>query len=324
MSSDLDEADSFASTEEFTEGSDIAEGVWGDTIDDSLNEAPEGPYGSTETIAEFDSSFGSNRMDRRTISRLCAQQKLYETPALNCVLYLQHLNFAVIENLAPYKNLVTLFLNNNGIKRIQGLTTLTKLRMLYLNVNAIESIDGLERNTELTYLNLANNHVSTIENVAHLMKLETLNVSSNSLCTLESIKRIPSCLKVLDISNNRIESKECDLLEFLSSSQLLQFYSFGNPFSNSITQMRRKVVAACDRIMYLDKSPVSNEEREWAVAWVNGGKEAEKKVRIEQAVKKRSDMDKLVTDFRAMQFAEGFCPAPAVLTELESILSAYC
>ena len=52
---------------------------------------------------------------------MCIKEKLYEYPELNDKIYLHFKGFNKIENLEEYKNLKTIWLENNCISKIENL-----------------------------------------------------------------------------------------------------------------------------------------------------------------------------------------------------------
>ena len=241
-------------------------------------------------------------MDHRCLVRLCRERGLYETPHLNEVLYLQHRSFRQIENLDAYVNVATLFLNNNAITTISGLSHLKNLRMLYLNSNHLTSMSGLERNEELVYLNISNNKVSDLREIAILPKLETLIASSNQLVNI-SYLAIPPSLQTLDVSDNPIEGSEDDFFGYISTygQSLLQLYCFSCPITNRLSRFRWRVIDKLPHLKYLDKQVITDDDRELAQAWSEGGREKEAAVRLLISQRKRDGMDMMVSSFRAMQ-----------------------
>ena len=62
-------------------------------------------------------------------------------------------------NLAPYKNVHTIFLNTNVIEKINGLDSLTKLTILNLSFNRIKKVEGLKKLKLLHTLDLTHNFI---------------------------------------------------------------------------------------------------------------------------------------------------------------------
>ena len=236
---------------------------------------------------------GANRMDKQSLLSICKKQKLFETPHLNDILYLQQQGFGVIENLEPYCNIVTLFLSNNGIKRISGLSKLGKLRMLYLNSNMIHVIEGLPINLE--YLNMSNNLVEEISGVSQL-PLHTLILSHNRINHPISIKNLPSSITSLDLSFNTLDLTQIESIDLFPLNLTALFLQ-----GCKVDIHRREFVARFQNLLFLDKSSVTQDERECAVARLSGGVEEEQRVRRRQEERKRIDRDSVITNFRLFQ-----------------------
>lgn len=63
-------------------------------------------------------------MNSYNLKEICLQNNQYEFPELNEKLYLHFKGFTKIENLCEYKNLKTLWLECNCIKKIENLDNL--------------------------------------------------------------------------------------------------------------------------------------------------------------------------------------------------------
>eukprot|EP00971_Amphidinium_carterae_P240190 4768774-Amphidinium_carterae.1 len=130
---------------------------------------------------------GCPRMTADYLRDCCLREGGYSEPELNEVLLLPYKGFRLIENLAAYSSLRSLFLECNGITRIENLDGLSHLVSLYLQSNCIKRIEGLDGLAELKYLNLAHNSICTVENLDEVHKLETLNLGQNKLLDAQSL-----------------------------------------------------------------------------------------------------------------------------------------
>lgn len=78
-------------------------------------------------------------MTLRYLKQLCKEQKGYQTPELNDILYLHFKGFSKIENLNHYSGLKSLWLEGNGIGKIENLGKCELL--IYLWLGSSLSID---------------------------------------------------------------------------------------------------------------------------------------------------------------------------------------
>ncbi|GMF09324.1 unnamed protein product [Phytophthora lilii] len=207
-------------------------------------------------------------MEKKLLKKLCRDNDLYVTPAINDKLYLHYKGFRSINNLDEYTGLKVLWLEGNGLPRIEGLEHQKELRTLYLHENLIQKIEGLESQLLLDTLNLSQNQISCIENLGHLKQLTSLALKSNYLTSAKDIVHIlelPS-LSVLDIQSNRIN--DVDIVDILAQLPNLKvLYLQGNEVVKHIKQYRKTMVYRCRKLKYLDDRPVFDDERRRVKAW---------------------------------------------------------
>ncbi|XP_043213186.1 toll-like receptor 6 [Amphibalanus amphitrite] len=112
-------------------------------------------------------------------------------------------------------SLVSLDLSHNMLTSLsqRSLAPLTSMTRLDLSYNQVRSLEGvLRENRRLSELNVAGNKLNNLEGITnwqpsfyHLPSLFSLNASANTL-TMFDYRVIPTQLRQLDISNNRLLS----------------------------------------------------------------------------------------------------------------------
>lgn len=86
------------------------------------------------------------------------------------------------------RNLKSLVLSENKIRRIEGLQCLVNLEVLWLNDNKIAHLDGIPFLSKLKQFNVANNRIEQIgTGLDPLISLEDLNLSGNRIGNFKEI-----------------------------------------------------------------------------------------------------------------------------------------
>jgi len=236
------------------------------------------------------------KMTKKFIQQTCKENKLYQTPHLNDILYLHYKGFAKLEGLEEYTGLKCVFLEVNGIQRIENLDNQKELKCLYLQQNLIKKIENMEPLVNLTNLNLSNNFIRKIENLSCLPNLSMLQMTHNHLMTREDVEHLSECPKLssVDLSHNRIADETfIDVFPHMKALRVLVLT--GNPGIRNIRDYRRRQILAIKDLQYLDDRPVFDKERACVEAWGQGGKEAEKKCREDWISNERKRITDSVT-----------------------------
>jgi len=215
------------------------------------------------------------------IEQICEEREdLYNTPELNTKLFLNHRALLDISGLEEWGHLKNLWLGHNGFTQIRGLDSLSNLTCLFLEENNITKIEGLDSLVNLVHLNLSDNEITKIEGLSTCASLFTLELQKNEITDISGLLECPS-VGVLNMVGNKV-GEDQDLLAVLESlTNLSVFYGKGNPVISSIKQYRKKVISRVPSINFLDNRPIMDVERVMAVAWSEGGRDAEKQAKAD-------------------------------------------
>ena len=129
-------------------------------------------------------------MTEKNLSICIKNQEGFDSKQLNDSLHLQFYGFCEINNLSAFKNLHTVFLNNNVLEEIQNLESLPSITTLNLAYNRIKKFTGLKTLASLHTLDLSNNVIEEIpeEQIVGLNKLSILKLGHNKLSSYSAIK----------------------------------------------------------------------------------------------------------------------------------------
>lgn len=229
-----------------------------------------------------DSETGRLRLTPEYLKQLCKEMDQYTTPSLNDQLYLHFKGFQAIESLEEYTGLKCLWLEGNGLMKLEGLEENVELRGLYAQQNCIKAIENISHLRFLDTLNLSNNMVRSITGLAGCVKLNTLYLAHNKLSGAESLRGLEECpsLGILDVSNNLIEEEEVwPIIYAMPNLKVLNM--MGNKVKSITKQYRKTTIVSIPGLTYLDDRPVFPKERVCAVAFLEGGRDAERVAREE-------------------------------------------
>ena len=240
-------------------------------------------------------------MTKRELEKVALEHGGYGTPRLNDTLYLHSKGYRRIENLEAYTGLTSLWLHSNGFGKIEHLNHLQKLRCLFLQANAFTTIEGLDGLTSLVQLDLSENSIQSVAGLSHLPHLATLNLSRNFLKDADGVRHLQECraLTSVDLSKNQLDG--ADVIGCLAGmAKITSIHMAGNPVVTKVASFRKKVIAACKTLRYLDR-PVFDNERAAVEAWARGGIKAEREAQERQRRAKDESERRALAEFRAWQ-----------------------
>ncbi|KAG5310341.1 PPR42 phosphatase, partial [Acromyrmex insinuator] len=154
----------------------------------------------------------------RKCSQILTSKSLSKTIKKDELWKLTHLHMndmfiSSIGNIATYRSLKVLYLQNNNISKIKNLHFACNLTHLYLQHNTITKIENLESLENLQKLYLGHNNIIVVEGLENTKKLQELHIECQKISLGESLCFEPRsafilsmCLKVLNISENKMTS----------------------------------------------------------------------------------------------------------------------
>lgn len=157
---------------------------------------------------------------------------------------------------------------------------------------------------------ISNNFIRCIEGLENLPMLQTLQAAHNQLRSADDVRGLLHCpaLSVVDLQHNRMDDVAAlDVIEAMPQLAVLQL--MGNPVISSVPQYRRRTIARCKALTYLDDRPVFHEDRLATEAWAWGeealgerrGLEAEREERARQRRAREEDHKRNLDYMRGLQ-----------------------
>lgn len=173
-------------------------------------------------------------------------------------------------------------MEGNGLSSLEGLQACTGLVCLFAQQNRLgPDLDPawLAPLTNLDTLQLGSNQLSGLEGLRPCTRLATLTLSGNRLATVASLEPLAALplLSSLDVTHNGLDGDGEALVSLLIRLRSLRalYLRAGNPIADALRPFRKRLVAVCPALCYLDEAPVFAAERRAAEAWAAGGAEAE-------------------------------------------------
>lgn len=170
---------------------------------------------------------------------------------------------------------MSLFLQENCIKKIEHISNLRNLKILNLSDNCIERIEGLEG-----------------------LNIDTIYLARNRIGRggFEDIKGLLDCpsISCLDLQHNHIEDDKVLPEVFEKMPNLKVIYLMNNKVIKGIKNYRKTLTIKIPKLCYLDDRPVFPEDRRHADAFARGGIEEERKERerIKEEIKEKEDRNR--------------------------------
>ena len=210
------------------------------------------------------------------------------------VLYLYDNSISKIENLGFAVNLTHLYLQKNKITKIEGLDNLKRLSKLYLGQNSITVVEGLEKMDSLSEFHIENQNLPVGEKLlfdprslkAVASCLNVLNISGNNIESLEDLHCLSSMIQLNAQNNNIRDTKR--LVKALSIwPAIIKLDLTGNPVCEK-KKYRDRVFVMSKTLVMLDGKEISATAKKFLLNW-KANREARKR---QMLVKERRDLEK--------------------------------
>lgn len=218
-----------------------------DLYENRLTPIPRGknPLENLKKLTELDVSFNELRFTRG-FSGLSSLESLY---------LIQNKITTIDDDINTISdNLKILELGSNRIRVIENLKNFNNLEQLFLGRNKIANIlpTSFENLPKLRILSLQSNRLTTIENIEPLASsLEELYLSHNGLKSINGVGSLKQ-LKILDASNNFLES--IDAAEILQLENLEELWLNDNNIQSMDWLYKLKPLKTL-RTIYLEHNP---------------------------------------------------------------------
>ena len=181
-----------------------------------------------------------------------------------------------------FPHLKCLYFEGNAVVSLDGLQLNRELVSLYMHENCIRKMEHLSTLRNLKIFNLAHNWIERIEGLEGL-QLDTLYLARNRIGWngIEDLKGLLECpsLTCIDLQKNNIEDAAVLPEIFEKMPELRVLYLLDNKFAKGIKNYRKTMTIKLPKLSYLDDRPVFAEDRRHAEAFARGGIEEERKER---------------------------------------------
>lgn len=180
---------------------------------------------------------------------------------------------------------------SNEIDSLDGFGDHPALEELQLQTNKLTSLKGLGRLEALRKLVVSENQLTSLEGLDAPV-LTTLDVKTNQLASLVHLSGAPACAD-LDLSENQLNAEDPNLPELRRLGTDTPALKSLNIAGNS-GDLRIEVVIAAAQLQTIDGEPVTEEDREAAVA---------KEEELREAIKAREEEARAAAEAAAAEAA---------------------